>query len=287
MRVSLDMSEQEFANSRKSHELAHKSLIEIFYIQMKKLIAANWKMNKTIKEAIFLIRELKKLLNNVKNAEIVVCPSFTALNAVSKELKGSNIRLGAQNMNFEDCGAYTGEISPLMLKEIGCEYVILGHSERREFFHEDDLLINKKIILSLQHSIRPILCVGETLEQRNSNKTSEVIDKQLRNCLINLNAPQMKNVSIAYEPVWAISRGNSNQKSATPQDAEEIHKFIRDVLENIFGGKTAKNSRILYGGSMKPENAKELLSMSNIDGGLVGNASLSAKSFAEIVKAAE
>ena len=254
---------------------------------MKKLIAANWKMNKTANEAVFLIRELKKLLKDEKNADIVVCPSFTALNAVSKELKGSNIWLGAQNMNFESAGAYTGEVSPLMLKDIGCEYVILGHSERREFFHEDDLLINKKVLSSLGHSLKPILCVGETLGQRKSNKTREVIDKQLRNCLINLNAPQMKNVSIAYEPVWAISRGNPNQKSATPQDAEKSHQFIRDVLENIFDGKTARNARILYGGSMKPENAKELLSMPNIDGGLVGNASLNAKSFAEIIKSAE
>ena len=254
---------------------------------MQKLIAANWKMNKNVQESIFLIGELKKMLSKRENAEIVLCPSFAALDAVSKELKGSNIHLGAQNMHFESSGAYTGEISPLMLKDLGCEYVILGHSERREFFHEDDVLINKKILSSLSYSLKPILCVGENLEQRNSNKTREVIDKQLRNSLANVASSRIKNIIIAYEPVWAISRGDSSQKSATPKDAEESHKFIRYVLENLFGEKTAKSTRILYGGSMKPENAKELISMPNIDGGLVGNASLNAKSFYDIVKAAD
>ena len=254
---------------------------------MKKLIIANWKMNKTVKEAIFLIRELKKLLKDEKNVDIAVCPPFTALHAVSKELKSSGIKLGAQNMHYASAGAYTGDISPLMLKDAGCEYVILGHSERREFFKEDDMLINKKIISALQHSLKPILCVGETLEHRESSKTNEVLDKQLRNCLLDIKEIQMQNVIIAYEPVWAISRGNSNQKSATPHDAEESHRFIREVLENLFGKKIADNTRILYGGSMKPENAKELLSTKGIDGGLVGNASLNAKSFAEIVKVAK
>ena len=254
---------------------------------MKKLIAANWKMNKSVAESVSTSRELKDLARGQNNVEIVLCPAFTSLYAVSKEIKGSSISLGAQNMHFEGSGAYTGEVSPLMLKDIGCGYVILGHSERREFFHEDDLLINKKVLAAISHSLNPILCVGETLEQRNSNKAREIIDKQLRNCLINIKPSQMKNVSIAYEPVWAISRGDPNQKAATPQDAEGSHQFIREVLENIFDGKTAKNTRILYGGSMKPENAKELLSMPNVNGGLVGNASLNAKSFAEIIKAAE
>ena len=254
---------------------------------MQKIIAANWKMNKNISESVSSVTELKKLAKFQKNAEIILCPSFAALDAVSKELKGSNIHLGAQNMHFEGSGAYTGEISPLMLKDFGCEYVILGHSERREFFHEDDVLINKKILSSVNYSLKPILCVGENLEQRNSNKTREVIDKQLRNSLADVASSQMKNIIIAYEPVWAISRGDSSQKSATPKDAEESHKFIRYVLENLFGEKTAKKTRILYGGSMKPENAKELLSMPNIDGGLVGNASLNAKSFYEIVKLAD
>ena len=250
---------------------------------MKKLIAANWKMNKTVARAVSTIKELKKLVKGVKNLEIVVCPAFTSLHAVARELKVSNIKLGAQNMHFEEAGAYTGDISPLMLKDLGCEYVILGHSERREFFHEDDLLINKKILSAIKHKLKPILCVGETLEQRNSNKTREVIEKQLRNGLIDVQKPQMQNINIAYEPVWAISRGNSNVKAATPKDAEDSHQFIREVLENMFDKKTAINTRILYGGSMKPENAKELLAMPNINGGLVGNASLNAKSFAEIV----
>ncbi len=253
---------------------------------MKKLIAANWKMNKTVAESVSTVKELKSLVKTQKKVDIVVCPAFTALSAVSKELKGSSIKLGAQNMHFESAGAYTGEISPLMLKNIGCGFVILGHSERREFFHEDDLLINKKIISALNHSLNPILCVGETLEQKNSNKTREVIDKQLRNGLVNIPALHMKNINVAYEPVWAISRGNTNQKSAIPKDAEDSHQFIRGVIENMFDRKTAENTRVLYGGSMKPENAKELLSMPNVDGGLVGNASLDAKSFAKITKAA-
>ena len=253
---------------------------------MKKLIAANWKMNMTIAESVSLARELKKMLNKINYAEIAVCPTFTALSAVSRELKNSKINLGAQNMHFEDQGAYTGEISPLILKELKCEYVILGHSERREFFKEDDLLINRKIIAAIKNSLKPIICVGENLEQRQGNKAREVIDKQLRNCLLDITASQMKKINVAYEPVWAISRGNPNQKAATPKDAKESHEFIREVLENMFDNKTANNTRILYGGSMKPENAKELLSTKGIDGGLVGNASLNAKSFAEIVKAA-
>ena len=253
---------------------------------MKKLIAANWKMNKTAPEAVSAAKELKKLVKNARNAEVVIFPPFTALEAVGKELKKSKIKIGAQNMHFEDSGAYTGDISPLMLKDIGCEYAILGHSERREFFNESDLLINKKVIAALRHSLKPILCVGETFEQRSGNKTREVIDKQLRNCLDRIDAGQMQKIVIAYEPVWAISRGNPNIKAATKEDAEEMHKFIRELLAEIFNSATAKSARILYGGSVKPENAKELLSMPSINGALVGNASLNAKSFAEIVEAA-
>ena len=254
---------------------------------MKKLIAANWKMNKTVAEAVSAADELKKLAGKEKDADVVICPPFTALYAVAKELKGSNIKLGAQNMYFEDAGAYTGDISPLMLKDIGCEYAIIGHSERREFFKEDDSLINRKVLAALKHSLKPILCVGETWGQRESSRTKEVLEKQLKNGLSNITSSQMKKITIAYEPVWAISRGNPNQKAATPQDAEEGHQFIRNVLETIFDKKTAADTRIIYGGSMKPENAKELLSRKGIDGGLVGNASLNAKSFYEIIKAAK
>lgn len=254
---------------------------------MNKLIVANWKMNKTINEAIFLGKELKKLLKNEKTIDIVICPPFTALQAMSNEVKGSNIKLGAQNMYFEEYGAYTGEISVPMLKEIGCEYVILGHSERREIFGEDDFLINKKVIAALSHSLKPILCIGENLEERNNGNTNKVLENQLKNCVKNVEENQVLKISIAYEPIWAISKGDPNHKAATKEDAEEAHKFIRSILAGMFGEGTAKNVRIIYGGSMKPENAKELLSMPNIKGGLVGNASLDAKSFAEIVKAAK
>ncbi len=252
---------------------------------MQKLIAANWKMNKTAKEAVSFIKEFKKLVMGVKNAEILICPTFTILESVSKELKGTDIKLGAQNMHFEDSGAYTGEVSPIMLREIGCEYVILGHSERREFFNEDNSLINKKIVSALKNGLKPILCVGETFGQRTQGKTEEVLEDQLLSCLQGIT--DMKNIAIAYEPVWAISRGNPNQKAATNADAEESHLFIRKILEGISSNGQAKSARIIYGGSMKPENAEELLSMPNIDGGLVGNASLDAKSFAEVVKRVE
>ena len=253
---------------------------------MKKLIAANWKMNKTIAEAVSAAKELKELVKNEMNADIVVCPPFTALQSVSKELKGSNVSLGAQNMHFEDSGAYTGDISPLMLKDVECEYAIIGHSERRDIFGEDNSLVNKKIAAALNHSLKPILCVGENLEQKRSGKTNDVLETQLKNCLKGIDKNSMQRVTVAYEPIWAISRGDPNHKPATKEDAEEGHKFIRKVLADIYDESTAKSTRILYGGSMKPENAKKLLAMPNIDGGLVGNASLSAKSFAEIVKSA-
>ena len=253
---------------------------------MTKLIAANWKMNKTADEAVSFIREFQELVKGEENVEMAICPPFTILKAVSEQLKESNIKLGAQNMHFEDSGAYTGEISPLMLKEIACKFVIVGHSERREIFKEDDFLINKKVIAALNHSLSPILCIGENLEQRKNGKTNEVLKHQLKNCLKDINKSRIMQVNIAYEPIWAISKGNPNHKAATNEDAEEGHKFVRDVIANMFGENTAKNIRIIYGGSMKPENAKELLAMPNINGGLVGNASLNAKSFADIVKAA-
>ena len=253
---------------------------------MKKLIAANWKMNKNAEEAVSFVREFKTLIKNADNAEIAICPPFTALEAVSRELKNGFVKLGAQNMHFEESGAFTGEISPLMLKNLGCEYVILGHSERREFFKEDDGLINKKVVAALKNGLKPILCIGETWEQRINEKTEDVLENQLLKCLEGVEASQMQNVSIAYEPVWAISRGDPNKKAATKADAEESHLFIRKVLAGMFDEETAEKTKIIYGGSMKPENAKELLAMPNIDGGLVGNASLNAKSFAEIVKSA-
>lgn len=251
---------------------------------MKKLIAANWKMNKSISEAVSFIDEFKKLVKDEKNADMVICPPFTLLDEIRKLTKNSNIKLGAQNMHYEAAGAFTGEISPSMLKDTGCEFVILGHSDRREM-GENDSLINRKVIAALKYGLTPILCVGETHEQRAKDETQDVLENQLIKCLENVE--NTGNAVIAYEPVWAISKGNPNQKAATKADAEEAHLFIRKLLEGMYDEKTAKSTRIIYGGSMKPENARELLSMPNIDGGLVGNASLDAKSFAEIVKNAK
>lgn len=244
---------------------------------MKPLIAANWKMNKNREEAVSFIDEFKELVKDIKDTEIVICPSFTSLCRLKKLVENTNIKLGAQNMHFEEEGAFTGEISALMLKDF-CEYVILGHSERREVFNEDDELINKKIRAALRNGLKPILCIGETLEQRESNETMDIIKNQLKNCLNDVNEKEMKNIVIAYEPVWAIGTG----KNATPKQAEEVHKFIRDLLSKMYDKTIAENTRILYGGSMKPKNAKELLSMQDINGGLVGGASLDAKSFAKV-----
>ena len=249
---------------------------------MKALIAANWKMNKDIKEAVSFVKDFKKLVKNAKNIDIAICPPFTLLFELNELLKNSGIKLGAQNMHFEEKGAYTGEISPLMLKDAGCEYVILGHSERRQHFNETDDLINKKVKAALKNKLKPILCIGETLEQRKNGKTKEVVENQLKACLEGFSKDEMLKINVAYEPIWAISGGDPNHKAATAQDAEEGHKLIRNILANIYDENTAKKVRIIYGGSMKPENAKELLSMPNINGGLVGTASLDPKSFAEI-----
>ena len=241
------------------------------------LIAGNWKMHKTIPEALDLVRELKELVRDVNDRDILVCPPFTALYPVSREIEGSNIVLGGQNMYFEEQGAFTGEISPLMLKDAGCSYVILGHSERRHIFGETNELVNKKVLSAVNHGLIPILCVGELLEERESGKTQEVVEKQVREGLKGVDGDN--EFVIAYEPVWAIGTG----KTATPELAEEVHLFIRQVLSDMFGSEKANSVRILYGGSVKPENAAGLLNMENIDGALVGGASLKAESFAKIV----
>lgn len=240
----------------------------------KILIAANWKMNKTIEESIDFIKEFKNLINN--NNEIVIAPPFTALQEVKKAIVGTNIKLAAQNMHYEDEGAYTGEISPLMLKEL-VDYVILGHSERRQFFNETDQLINKKIKTALKNKLKVILCIGETLEQRENNKTNDVIKEQVENCLKEIN--EIENITIAYEPIWAIGTG----KTATAEQAEEVHKFIRELIKNLYNEDVSNKIRILYGGSVNPDNIKSLIEMENIDGALVGGASLEPKSFSEIV----
>ncbi|MBI2523212.1 triose-phosphate isomerase [Candidatus Woesearchaeota archaeon] len=249
---------------------------------MKALIAANWKMNKDIKEAVSFVKSFEKLIKNAKNIDIVICPPFTLFSELNQLLKNSKIKLGAQNMHFEDKGTFTGEISPLMLKDAGCEYVILGHSERRQYFNETDDLINKKVKSALRHNLKPILCIGETLQQRDNNKTREIIENQLINCLNDINENEIKNLVVAYEPVWAIGTG----KNAAPEQAEEVHKFIRSLLLKIYNKKISDNARIIYGGSVKPENIKCLMKMKNINGTLVGGASLDPKSFAEICNAA-
>ena len=246
---------------------------------MKPLIAANWKMNKDIKEAVSFIKKFKTLIKN-NEVEIVICPSFVSLHELSKLVRNTQIKLGAQNMHFEKEGAFTGEISPLMLKGI-VEYVILGHSERRQYFNETDELINKKIKSALENKLKVILCIGESFKQRNNNETMKIIKNQLISCLKNISNDEIKNITIAYETIWDIGTG----KNATPEQAEEVHSFIRQLLEKVCNTNIAKNTRIIYGGSMKPENSKELLSMPNINGGLVGTASLDAKSFAKICNA--
>ena len=243
----------------------------------KPFIAGNWKMHKTVAEAVALAVELKELLRNTGDVDILLCPPFTALHAVGAELRGTNILLGAQNMFYEDSGPFTGEISPLMLKDLNCSHVILGHSERRRYFCETDELINRKVLSAVSHRITPILCVGEQLEERENHREKAVVERQLRSALKGV--PLDTDFLIAYEPVWAIGTG----RTATPEVAQEMHSFIREVLEELFSPGKADSVRILYGGSVKPENAKSLLSMEDVDGLLVGGASLVAKSFAEIV----
>ena len=246
-------------------------------------IAGNWKMNKTSSEAAALAKGVVEAVGKVESVDIAVCPTFTSLESASRELAGSTVKLGAQNMYFEKSGAFTGEISAAMLKELGCTYVILGHSERREYFKECDCLINKKVKAALEAGIKPILCVGETLGQREAGQTINVVSAQTKGGLESLTSEQAANVVIAYEPVWAIGTG----KTATPEMAQEVHAEIRKVLAGMFGDETAEGMQILYGGSMKPENADQLLAQKDIDGGLIGGAALKADSFAALVKSAE
>lgn len=242
------------------------------------IIAGNWKMNKTVAESVSLVKELKKLVEDIKGREIIVCPPFTALSSVKAELFTSNINVGAQNIYYEEKGAFTGEISPLMLKEL-CSHVIIGHSERRAYFNETNETVNKRIKIALQHGLTPIVCVGEKLEEREAGKTNDVIKDHVENGLAGLSKEDMKKIIVAYEPVWAIGTG----KTATPEQAEEVHVFIRGLLKEMFGDEVAEQTRILYGGSVKPANIKELMAKENVDGGLVGGASLDAKTFSKLV----
>lgn len=244
----------------------------------KKVIAGNWKMNMLPNEAISMITELAPLVKNTEN-EVVLCVPYVDLFYSLLTAQGTNIKIGAQNMHFEEKGAYTGEVSGKMLKSIGVEYVIIGHSERRQYFNETDETVNKKIKTAFENNLKPIVCVGETLEERETGKAYEIIENQTNKSLDGLTDEQVANTIIAYEPIWAIGTG----KTATTEDANEACKKIREKIAKNYGQNVAERVIIQYGGSMKPENAKELLEMSDIDGGLIGGASLKADSFSSIV----
>ena len=242
----------------------------------KPIIAGNWKMNKTAAEAVALINELKPLVAKSK-PEVVICVPYTDLWVAKEAIKGSKIKLGAENVAWADSGAFTGEISAAMLKEIGVEYVIIGHSERRQYFGETDATVNMRLQQALKNDLKPIVCVGETLEEREKNKTKKVLKKQILEGLKDVS--DFTNIVIAYEPVWAIGTG----KTATAEDANKTIGFIRSLVKKTWGAEVAKSLRIQYGGSMKPSNAKELMAMRHIDGGLIGGAALKAEDFASIV----
>lgn len=242
-------------------------------------IAGNWKMHKTNQEAVEMVEELVDLVGDIDDVDIAICAPATALAPLSKVTAGTNVSLGAEDMHWEEEGAYTGEISPLILKDVGCEYVILGHSERRDYFGETDEDVNKKVQTALKHSLKPIICVGESLSQREAEETKDVVKNQVLAALDGVNTDDLEVITIAYEPLWAIGTG----KSAGTKEANEVIKYIRDVLRNEFG-KVADSMRIQYGGSVKPHNISEFMATSDIDGALVGSASLEAQSFADIVK---
>lgn len=248
----------------------------------KKIVAGNWKMNKATVAAVELAAAVKGALNGMGEAEVVLCPTFTALKVVGDVISGSSLKLGAQNMHWEKEGAFTGEISAEMLKDVGCQYVILGHSERRQYFHENDAIVNRKAKAALAAGLIPIVCVGETLEQREANQTEDVVTTQVTKSLAGLDEGGFRRVVVAYEPVWAIGTG----RTATPAQAQAVHALIRQVLAKVCNPGAAQAVRIQYGGSVKPANARELFSQPDIDGGLIGGASLEAASFVDIVKAA-
>ncbi len=249
----------------------------------KKVIAGNWKMNKDIHETITLATEIKERMNGIpSDVEVVLCPSFTSLVVASGLIKGSQIKLGAQNMYHQNDGAYTGEVSSGMLKSVGCEYVILGHSERRQYFKESNDFINLKVKQALINNLIPILCVGETLEERVAGVTDQIVTTQIKGCLAGLSENEISGIIIAYEPVWAIGTG----KTATPEQANQVHKMIRKLISQMYSWATAEKMIIQYGGSVNAQNALELLSQSDIDGALVGGACLKAESFISIVGSA-
>jgi triosephosphate isomerase len=244
------------------------------------IIVGNWKMNKTVSEAVTLVQDLIDRVGDVDNVDIGVGPPFTALNAVVETCAGTNVAVAAQNIFWEDSGAFTGEISPGMLVEIGCKYAIIGHSERRTIMGETDEMVNKKLFAALKHNLTPIVCIGETLDQRELNQTFDIIETQVNAGLAGLSPDEAKIIVLAYEPIWAIGTG----KTATPDQAQEIHAFIRKKLAELFNTEVADAIRIQYGGSVKPENIVDLMAQEDLDGALVGGASLKADSFANIIK---
>ncbi len=248
---------------------------------IKPVIAGNWKMNKKVNEAIDLVTNLKPLVEGINQITIIVCPPFTSLYPVSQIIKQTNIELGGQNCYLKESGAYTGEIAPQMLQDVGCQWTILGHSERRQYFNETDSLLNQKLKYVMGTGLKVMFCVGETLDEREGNQMESVLRRQITEGLRDLTPEQLKSVVVAYEPVWAIGTG----KTATKEQAQEAHAFIRSLIEKEFGKVVAENLPIQYGGSVKPENAKELISQPDVNGFLVGGASLVAESFSQIIKA--
>src|SRR6478609_1775017 len=242
-------------------------------------IAANWKMYKTVHEAVAFVKEFRSLVRNVPDVEIVLAPPATALYAVAEAARSSNVGVAGQNLHWEREGAFTGEISGGMLKEAGAEYVIIGHSERRRLFGETDQTVNRRLVAALSASLTPIVCIGETLEEREAEQTLPVLDRQIKDGLDGLTADQMASLVIAYEPVWAIGTG----RNATPAQAGEAHAHIRSRLRQWFGGHAADQCHVIYGGSVKPENIRDLAALEDVDGALVGGASLEVRGFSDIV----
>ncbi|NLN59832.1 MAG: triose-phosphate isomerase [Deltaproteobacteria bacterium] len=245
----------------------------------KPFIAGNWKMHKTIEEAVTFARRLKELAPRCTDRDVLVAPPFTALSAMSETLRGTGVHIAAQNMHEAPRGAFTGEVSAAMLAEAGCDYVIIGHSERRTLFGEDDTRINRKIVAALENGLKVIFCIGETLEEREAGLTTKVVERQIKEGLKALRNDDIRRLVIAYEPVWAIGTG----KTATPAQAEEVHAFIRGLMSRLYNEDTANSLPILYGGSVKPDNMAELMAQPNVDGGLIGGASLEFDSFSQMV----
>lgn len=262
---------------------------ETFFVQAEgsisvrtPLVAGNWKMNLLVADGVKLVEALKPLIADVKNVEIVVCPTFTALYAVGQTIKGSSIAMGGQNCYVKESGAFTGEISPQMLKDTGCTWTIIGHSERRQYFGETDSFLNKKLKFALASELKVMFCVGETLEERESGRMQDVLARQIADGLAGLASADFDRMAVAYEPVWAIGTG----VTATPEQAQEAHQFIRGLIKKSFGQDVADKIRIQYGGSVKPDNAAELMAKPDVDGALVGGAALKADGFAGIIKGA-